>query len=146
MTSYEDFNHVPDGNTEKIGNLGERYTDYIASHYFEPGRYIDNAYTPESGTWDGDFVMAGKGGTVILSPYNPQQHAYLRTPLGDYSGGITVTMRVRGVTTFWGSDNDLGYDAAYSSDVTVAPMVDGYDKNHYAKPTLRVIIHICNQM
>lgn len=43
---YEDFNNVPDGETETIGHLGDRYTDYVASHYFEPGRYIDNEYTP----------------------------------------------------------------------------------------------------
>lgn len=30
----EDFNNCPDGHTETIGHLGERYTDYLASGYF----------------------------------------------------------------------------------------------------------------
>lgn len=124
---YEDFNNVPDGETETIGHLGDRYTDYVASHYFEPGRYIDNEYTPGSGTWEGDFVMAGKGGTVVLQCYNPQMGAAINTPLGDYSGDITVTVRARAVTPFWGADNELGYVTTGGSDLTMAACIDGYD-------------------
>lgn len=124
---YEDFNNVPDGNTETIGKLGERYTDYIASRYYEPGRYIDNDYTPESGTWEGNFVFAGKGGTVILQAYNPQVPAAINTPLGDYSGDITVSVRCRYATAFWGASNDLGYVTTGGSTLTMAVFSNGYD-------------------
>lgn len=124
---YEDFSNIPDGSTETIGKLGERYTDYVASHYYEPGRYIDNDYTPESGTWEGDFVMAGKGGSVVLQSYNPMMGAALNTPLGDFSGDITVTVRARSMPIFWGADNELGYVTSGGSDLTVAACIHGYD-------------------
>lgn len=130
---YEDFNNVPDGATETIDKLGERYTDYIASHYYEPGRYIDNEYTPESGTWEGDFVMAGKNGTVILQAYNPQIPAMLNTPLGDYSGDITVTVRCRYAKTFWGSyQSESGYVTTGGSDLSLAIATGGYDSYDFA--------------
>lgn len=129
---YEDFSNVPDGNTETIGKLGDRYTDYIASDYFEPGLYVNNDYTPESGTWAGDFLMAGKGGTVVLQCYNPQMGAFLYTPLGDYSGDITVTVRCRAATTFYGADNEYGYVSATGSDLQCAAKVGRYDSYDYA--------------
>lgn len=130
---YEDFNNVPDGTTETIGNLGERYADYIASHYYEPGRYINNDYTPESGTWEGDFVMAGKGGTVVLQCYNPQMAAGINTPMGDYSGDITVTIRARATRIFYGANNELGYSTSGGSDLTLSAYIHGYDSYDYAK-------------
>ena len=72
---YEDFSNVPAGSTVQTGNIGERYVDFIASSYYEPGNFIPNEYTPESGTWCGDCVFAGKGGTVILQCYNPYSGA-----------------------------------------------------------------------
>lgn len=125
----EDFNKIPEGHTETIGNLGERYCDYVASHVFEPGRYIDTSYTPGSGTWEGNFVFAGKNGTVVLQAYNPMQGAALHTPLGDYSGDLTITVRARYAKTFWGADNDLGYVTSKSSDFSVALRKGGYDSN-----------------
>lgn len=123
----EDFNHVPDGKTETTGNIGERCVDYIASRVLEPGRYIDTSYTPESGTWEGNFVFAGKNGTVVLQAYNPQVGAVLNAPLGDYSGDLTVKVRARHAKSFWGADNELGYVGSTGSHLTVAMCKGGYD-------------------
>ena len=123
----EDFNNVPDGKFEQTGKIGMRATTFLASHHFEPGRYIDTEYTPESGTWEGDWVFAGTNGTVILQCYNPTQGAFLRTPLGDYSGDITVKMRVRGAKAFWGADNEVGYETTPGSDFTLNARIGGYD-------------------
>lgn len=131
LVLYEDFDKVPEGNTETIGHMGERYTDYIASRYVAPGRYIDNDYTPESGTWEGDFVFAGKNGTVILQCYNPYMGAQLNTPLGDYSGDLTVTVRARWSKPFIGADNELGYSTFSGSDLSCDIRRYGYDHNDY---------------
>lgn len=125
---YEDFDAIPDGDTETIPTIGERYVDCIASHYFEPGRYIDHHYTPGSGTWEGDWVYAGKGGTVILQSYNPWNAAVLNTPLGDYSGDVTVTICARYAQTFWGADTEVGYDTSTGTSLTLGAYISGYDK------------------
>lgn len=127
----EDFNNCPDGHTETIGHLGERYTDYLASGYFPTVdgyviNYINNDFTPGSGTWAGDFVMAGKGGTIILQCYNPELPAYISTPLGDYSGNITVTVRCRFARTFWGAENELGYVTTAGSELELAAFIGGF--------------------
>ncbi len=132
MVLYEDFDNVPDGATETIDKIGERYTDYIASHYNEPGRYIDNDYTPETGTWEGDYVMAGKNGTVILQCYNPQMPAQLNTPLGDFSGDLTVTVRCRFAKSFWGSyQSASGYVTTGGSELSLGIYKGGYDDNSF---------------
>ena len=124
----EDFSHVPDGKTETTGTLGERYVDFIASRSFEPGRYVDTSYTPETGTWEGNWVFAGKNGTVVLQAYNPQMGAELNTPLGEYSGDLTITVRARYAATFWGSaESETGYIGSTSSDLTIALFQGGYD-------------------
>ncbi|MDE5849264.1 MAG: hypothetical protein K2H38_03905 [Muribaculaceae bacterium] len=129
---YEDFSNVPDGSTVQTGNIGERYVDFIASSYYEPGNFIPNEYTPESGTWCGDWVFAGKGGTVILQCYNPYSGAYLYTPLGDFSGDLTVSMKVRCAKTFWGADNEVGYVTSGGSSLDLRAMVGGFDSNDSA--------------
>ncbi|MBD5356359.1 MAG: hypothetical protein HDR88_05055 [Bacteroides sp.] len=129
---FEDFNEVPDGATETIGNLGERYIDCIASHYVEPGRYIDPDYTPNSGTWEGDCIFAGEGGTVIMQCNNPSEPAVLRTPLGDYAGDITVTVRCRFSTPFYGADNDWGYVTTFGTQLSCRAGIGGYDVNNDA--------------
>lgn len=127
---FEDFNNVPDGDFEQTGNIGLRAVTFLASHYYEPGRYVDTDYTPQSGTWEGDWVFAGTNGTVILQCYNPMAGAFLRTPLGDYSGDITVRMRVRGAKAFWGTtDNELGYETTEGSSFNLAARIGGYDSS-----------------
>jgi hypothetical protein len=102
---FEDFSGVPDGAQETIGTMGDRYTDLIASHDVDPGRYINTDYTPNSGTWEGDNIFAGKGGNIVMQCNNPSQASVLRTPLGDYSGDITIQVRCRFATPFYGYEN-----------------------------------------
>ncbi len=127
---FEDFNLVPDGNTETTGNAGERYVDLLASHSQEPGRYIDSAYTPNSGVWEGDYVFAGKGGTVVIQPVSGQVGGMIRTPLGDYSGDITVSVRFRASTTFWLTQDDE-YLTVDGSSMSMSLGIGGYDSNRY---------------
>lgn len=129
---YEDFDYVPDGQTEVTGDLGDRPVTLLASQYYSPGIYIDNGYTPESGTWAGDWVYAGKGGTVIIQTYNPMQPGWLSTPLGDYSGDLTVTVRARWAKAFWGASNDLGWTSTSGSSLDLAVRVGGYENGKAA--------------
>ena len=99
---FEDFNLVPKGDTETIGNLGERYCDLLASRATDP--YIDPSLTP-SGAWEGNHVYAGNGGTIILQCYDPNVGGFINTPLGEYAGDITVRVRCRWAQAFWGWDN-----------------------------------------
>lgn len=124
---YEDFSNVPEGSTVQTGNIGERYVDFIASSYYEPGNFIPNEYTPESGTWYGDWAFAGKGGTVVLQCYNPMgAPAAISTPLGDYSGDLTVTAKVRASKIFYGSNNEVGYVTSGGSSLELLATVGGY--------------------
>ncbi len=123
----EDFNNVPDGQTETIEGIGERQVEFIASHNFEPGRYIDTDYTPNSGTWEGDWAYAGKNGTVVLQSYNPFISACINSPLGEYAGDLTVKVRARFAKTFWGADTETGYSTTPGSSFGVGIFVGGYD-------------------
>lgn len=127
---YEDFSLVPDGHTATTGNIGERYTDLLASHSQAPGRFIDSAYTPGSGTWEGDYVYAGKNGTLIIQPVSGQAGGMLRTPLGDYSGDITVTVRLRAAKVFWLQDEET-YITSSGSNMTMSLGIGGYDSKDY---------------
>lgn len=54
---------------------------------------IPSEYTNMEGWWG--TGIDGAGGMCYLRNTNPQTYASLRTPLGDWSGRITVTLRVR---------------------------------------------------
>lgn len=130
---FEDFVNVPEGSTETIGGKGERYVDNIASRDNEPGRFLSESYTPESGVWEGDEVFAGKGGNVILQCPHPSKRSILNTPLGDYSGDLTVTVRCRWAKTFWVGDSESGYVSTNGSELTIGVYTGGYDKADYAR-------------
>ena len=125
---FEDFNLVPEGTVDADG----RYDTYLASHYFEPGRYIDNKYTPNSGTWEGDWVMAGPDGSVLIQTWNPQQPGYLATPMGDYSGDIVVTLRTKVSKTFYGTDEG-GWKSPVGSRLVLNVLKGGYDSSSLAE-------------
>lgn len=84
----EDFSGFTAGTMDKPDTL-----HYVASSYYEPGIYIDPSMTKD-GTWAGDFVFSAGGAAYLKSP-NSRYMAGLMTPLGDYSGAITVTCRVK---------------------------------------------------
>lgn len=128
----ENFDMIPEGNTEYIDGIGNRCVDMLASHHYQPGRYLDTAYTPESGTWEGDYVFAGNGGTVVLQAFSPFEGAYIATPLGEYSGDLTVKVRCRYAKTFYGGNSESGYVTTLGSDLYLTIGVGGYDSMQYA--------------
>lgn len=84
----EDFSNVTGGSMETPDT-----TKFLASSYYEPGIFIDPSMTKD-GTWAGESVYAA-GGALYLKTYNPMIYAALMTPLGDYSGEITLTFKVK---------------------------------------------------
>lgn len=86
----EDFSKVTGGSMETPDT-----TKFLASSYYEPGIFIDPSMTKD-GTWAGESVYAA-GGALYLKTYNPMIYAALMTPLGDYSGEITLTFKVKAI-------------------------------------------------
>ena len=84
----EDFSLMTDGTEDEPDT-----TECLASETEDPGIYVDPAYTHQAG-WAGDNVFSA-GGAVCLRTFNIMKLAVLYTPLGDYSGEITVTCRAK---------------------------------------------------
>ncbi len=80
--------------------------------YSPNGVYIDNSLTSD-GTWLGHQVYSA-GGAVAIKTYNPQQPAYLCTPLGDYSGDITVTVKAKAIKDVIRTDTGFAYGTGSS--------------------------------
>ena len=99
----EDFSSFTAGTNDEPDTL-----NYLASSYYEPGIYIDPSLTKD-GTWGGDFVHSA-GGAVYLKTPNPMISASLMTPLGDYSGEITVKCKVKAMPDWIeiGEDEETG--------------------------------------
>ena len=84
----EDFSKLTAGSADAPD------TDHLlCSMYGEPGTYIDNALTNQPGWW-GDNAFAA-GGQIALFQHNQAVGSCINTPLGDYSGDITVTFRCK---------------------------------------------------
>lgn len=83
----EDFSKVTEGTPDKPGNK------MLAYYYGEPGMYMDTKYTKD-GQWAGTFVYPAGGMVALISP-NQNTAADLNTPLGDYSGDITLTFKIK---------------------------------------------------
>ena len=106
----EDFSGITWGSEEQPDT-----TSYLASSYYEPGIYIDPSLTKD-GTWAGEFAHAA-GGAVYLKTPNSMYSAALMTPLGDYSGEITVTLKAKAMPHWqvYGEDPDTGEELWYKS-------------------------------
>ena len=89
----EDFSAFTSGSLSEPDTL-----NILASSMGDPGIYIDPSLTKD-GTWAGDYVYSAGGAALIKSP-SLTAMAYLMTPLGDYSGEITVTCKVRAVESY----------------------------------------------
>lgn len=133
---FEDFNNVPDGEFIQTGSIGMRADTPIASAYYDCTNFINPEYTPNSGQWYGEWVYAGTGGTIVLQTYNPSSSATLQLPLGDYSGDLTVTMRVRYRPSFYGADNEVGYVTTTGTEVLYMPVYGGFDSYNSATTDL----------
>lgn len=122
----EDFSLVTNGS-----ETAPDTTRYLASQYpqFGDGIYIDPTLTKD-GTWGGDWVMAA-GGMLYLRTYNPQLPATLFTPMGDYSGDITISFRVKSVPYYIpsGTDESGNQKWAYywGSSINVFAFKGGYE-------------------
>lgn len=117
----EDFSALTSGTYEKPDT-----TQMLASEYegYSPnGIYIDNSLTKD-GTWFGSQVYSA-GGAIALKTYNPQQQAYLCTPLGDYSGDLTVTFRVKANPALVKTNN--GYNKLAGSSIDIQICYGGYN-------------------
>lgn len=88
--------------------------------------YIDSSLTSD-GTWAGTGVYAAGGSCAIISS-DGESVAELLTPLGDYSGEITVTCRVKAIST----ERD-GETVTKGSTLDIVPYVGGYMNGSNAK-------------
>lgn len=123
----EDFSAFTNGTTEKPDTTQMLACEY--NGYSPNGVFIDNNMTKD-GTWFGNFVYSA-GGAIALKTYNPQQQALLCTPLGDYSGDLTVTLRVKANPAIITTDN--GYAKLSGSGLSIQVCYGGYDDIKRAK-------------
>ncbi len=105
----EDFSKITEGTADKPGS------NMLAYYYDEPGMYIDTKYTKD-GQWAGSFVYPAGGMVALISP-NQYTAADLDTPLGDYSGDLTVTFKAKAIenTDLMLSLDKGGYTSSTSS-------------------------------
>lgn len=107
----EDFSAFTAGTTdEPDGTL-------VASYYYSPGMYIDESLTKD-GQWGGNYVYSAGGAVALVSPtsYSPST---LFTPLGDYSGDLTITFKIKALedANFYVNVCTGGYSACADADV-----------------------------
>ncbi len=124
----EDFSALTSGTYAKPDT-----TQMLACQYdgYSPnGIFIDNSLTKD-GTWFGNFVYSA-GGAIALKTYNPQILSFLCTPIGDYSGDLTVTFRVKANPALV-STEDGGYMKLTGSSVGVQICYGGYNDSEVAK-------------
>ncbi len=123
----EDFSALTSGTYDKPDT-----TQMLACQYdgYSPnGIFIDNSLTKD-GTWFGNFVYSA-GGAIALKTYSPQDLAYLCTPLGDYSGDLTITFRVKANPALVSTDE--GYVKIAGSNVGIQIGYGGYTNGQVAK-------------
>lgn len=129
----EDFSGFTAGTTMRPDTI-----HYLASQYHEPGIYIDPSLT-HGVTWGGNQVFSAGGAAYLWQP-NAQSYALLNTPLGDYSGDITVTLKVKAmrawIPTGYNEDGSLQWGWLTGSGLTVSAMVGGYERPQYADTDL----------
>lgn len=119
----EDFSAFTSGTTEKPDTtqmLASEYTSQAAN-----GIFIDNVLTKD-GTWFGNKVYSA-GGAIALKTYNPQSQAYICTPIGDYSGDITVTLRAKGLPALVNGENEGEYVELTGSGLGIQACTGGYN-------------------
>lgn len=85
----EDFSLITDGTSDAPGS------DMLCYYYDEPGMYMDASLTKD-GQWAGSFVYPAGGMVALISP-NEYTAADIDTPLGDYSGSVTITFKVKAI-------------------------------------------------
>ncbi len=92
----------------------------------ESNIYINSSLTAD-GTWAGTGVYAAGGSCALISS-DGESVAEILTPLGDYSGRITVTCRIKAIST----ERD-GVTVTKGSSLDIVPYKGGYLSGTYAK-------------
>lgn len=83
----EDFSKLTEG------TIQEPNEERLCYYYGEPGVDIDPEYTQQPG-WTGSNAFSA-GGAIFMKEVNEITGAPLNTPLGDYSGNLTISFRYR---------------------------------------------------
>lgn len=104
------------------GSADEPYLDMpLCNAYGDPGWYVDSQYTHDDG-WTGTSVYQA-GGMVALMDPTGYSGACLNTPLGDYSGDLTITFRAKALSSYTRTSTLFvnaiigGYDNIGSADI-----------------------------
>ena len=132
----EDFSAFTDGSTDRPSSK------LLASYYNNPpGMYLDKSLMKD-GQWSGTFLYSAGGAIALVSP-TETAGSILNTPLGDYSGDLTITFKIKALT-----DSDLlleilrgGYTHSRFADVRDGSKINPYRiyaKEGWKKVTLRV--------
>ena len=116
----EDFSHFTSGTVNKPDTTQMLACDYEG--YSKNGIFIDDNLTND-GTWWGSQVYSA-GGAACIKTYNPLELAYICTPLGDYSGDITVTLKAKALPDLMQTAD--GYVFGTGSSLYIAAFKGGY--------------------
>ncbi|MGN0225997.1 MAG: hypothetical protein ACI4A7_07995 [Prevotella sp.] len=125
----EDFSKMTSGTEDHPDT-----TVCLASQNDAPGIYLDPSYTKQAG-WAGDKVYSA-GGAVFLRTYNMMSPAVLYTPIGDYSGEITVTCRMKALpnkTLYYDDKGNLQWGTTDGSTLTIQVGKGGVEKGDLAE-------------
>lgn len=87
----EDFSHFTEG------SIDEPSAETIASYYDASKLFVDDALTNQPGWW-GDEVYQAGGAALIKHRGGTSYQSVLNTPMGDYSGNLTISFRYRNVS------------------------------------------------
>lgn len=118
----EDFSRMTSGTEDHPDTL-----NCIASETSGPGIYVNPGLTSQPG-WAGDDVYQA-GGAAFLRTYNIMKPAKLMTPLGDYSGEVTVTCRAKAlpaVTQIVDAMGELTWGTLTGSSLNITANIGGY--------------------
>lgn len=121
----EDFSGFKSGTPENplCNNSPENEymdVDNVAASYYvnPPGAYIESYMTQEDG-WSGDWVYEAGGCALLYGQANSWSR--INTPVGDYSGDITVTAKIK------------AFPCSYvTSEINIIPIVGGIINPDYA--------------
>ncbi|MGI6223516.1 MAG: hypothetical protein ACOYJG_07895 [Prevotella sp.] len=130
----EDFSGFTSGTPDAIDTT-ELFCQYGRG---KNGIEIPSSMTVDAG-WTGSEIYSA-GGCVAIKSHNYYTQGFLNTPLGDYSGDVYITMRVKPISKVKGDRSYLNIIMMKGgiSDGTFADCKDGdygYTVNFYSDPT-----------
>lgn len=110
-------------------------TEMLANAFGEPGIFMNPALTKD-GTWAGNMAYQA-GGMLYLKTPNPYVQAFAATPLGDYSGDLIISCKVKAVNCWVITGYDEQQNPIWNywtgSTFGVAVLKGGFDKTAEAE-------------